>query len=618
MFSREAYSLRSLADIERFETEKTFEERCSFRSVYDIFLHGDKRFSLKSALTFLMTGEDGETPREISYGELLKGVTRSANFFHDLAGPRPGVAIMLPHLVDTHFALWGAETAGYALPINFLLQPNHIADLVRASGASVLVASGPSPQSDIWEKALAVSKLLPGLKLVQVSPSNVTVHESVIGWADSLADYDSSALTFEKPGKDDEVAAYFHTGGTTGAPKLVAHTHRNQIVAAYGGAILLETSEQDVIPHGLPLFHVAGSILCGLSMLMTGSRILIISPGGFRNTQIVQNMWKISQRFGVTITGGVPTVVADLLQVPLNGANISSFRIAISGGAPGPKSVIEQFEIKTGVTVHEVYGMTESGGLATVVPISAEPVIGSVGFRLPYTRTSIRKLLEDGSLGEECTPNEIGVLTLSGPNVTPGYRNREHDRETIRNGVLNTGDLAYADEDGRIYIAGRAKDLIIRSGHNIDPLMIEDAIQRHPAVLLAAAVGEPDRHAGEIPVCYVALKPDAVVGVEELRSFSEPLIAERPAWPKRYYIVDSIPVTAVGKIFKPELRVDAVRRFVSRTVNDAIGAEPAGIKVTTGGRRGMSVNVTLRDADVSLRSTVERTFEGYNFEFTMT
>jgi len=202
MFSREAYSLRSLADIERFETEKTFEERCSFRSVYDIFLHGDKRFSLKSALTFLMTGEDGETPREISYGELLKGVTRSANFFHDLAGPRPGVAIMLPHLVDTHFALWGAETAGYALPINFLLQPNHIAGLVRPSGASVLVASGPSPQSDIWEKALAVSKLLPGLKLVQVSPSNVPVHESVIGWADSLADYDSSALTFEKPGKD--------------------------------------------------------------------------------------------------------------------------------------------------------------------------------------------------------------------------------------------------------------------------------------------------------------------------------------------------------------------------------------------------------------------------------
>lgn len=615
MFSGEGHSLRNLADIERFETEKTFEERCGFRSVYDIFLHSAERFSQKPALTFLMTGEDSETPRDISYGDLLRGVTRAANFFHDLAGPRPGIAIMLPHLVDTHFALWGAETAGYALPVNFILQTNHVADLVRASGASILVALGPSPNSDIWEKALAVSKLLPGLKLVQVSPPNVAVHEGAIGWSASIAKYDADVLSFGKPGKDDEVAAYFHTGGTTGAPKLVAHTHRNQIVTAYAGAVMLGMSEADVIPHGLPLFHVAGTIPCGLSILMTGGRILILSPAGFRNTQIMKNMWKISQRFGVTITGGIPTVMGDLLQVPLNGADISTSRIAISGGASSSRSIVEQFERKAGVVVHELYGMTESGGLATVVPASAERVAGSVGFRIPYSHTSIRKLGEDGSLGDECAPQEIGVLTLSGPNVSPGYRNPEHNKQAISGGVLNTGDLAYTDDAGRIYIVGRAKDLIIRSGHNIDPLMIEDAIQRHPAVLLAAAVGEPDRHAGELPICYVTLKPDAEVSVEELRSFAEPLIAERPAWPKRYYIVDSIPVTAVGKIFKPELRVDAVRRFVSRTINEAIGADPAGIKVTIGGRRGMTVSVTLLNVDTSLRSTVEQTFEGYNFEF---
>ena len=545
-------------------------------------------------------------------------MTRAANFFHDLAGPAPGIAIMLPHLVDTHFALWGAETAGYALPINFLLQTDHIAHLVRASGATVLVALGPSPQSDIWEKAVAVSKLVPGLKLVQVSPPNVPVQEGAIGWSSSLAGHGPDTLTFGKAKKGDEVAAYFHTGGTTGAPRLVAHTHRNQIVAAFGGAVLLETSEKDVIPHGLPLFHVAGTITCGLSILMTGGRILILSPGGFRNPQIVRNLWKISQRFGATIAGGVPTVMAALLDVPLEGADLSSVRVAISGGAAAPKSVIEQFERKTGVLHHEVYGMTESGGLATVTPAAAERVVGSVGFRLPYTRTSIRKLEQDGSLGAECAPHEIGVLTLSGPTVTPGYRNSKDDGETIRNGVLNTGDLAYTDEDGRIYIAGRAKDLIIRSGHNIDPQMIEDAVQRHPAVSLVAAVGEPDRYAGELPVCYVALKPGAAVSVDELRSFAEPLIAERPAWPKRYYIVDAIPVTGVGKIFKPALRVDAVRRFVSQVVADAIGSEPVVIDVTAGGRRGMSVSVKLPDADASVRSTVERTLEGYNFDFTVT
>lgn len=262
--------------------------------------------------------------------------------------------------------------------------------------------------------------------------------------------------------------------------------------------------------------------------------------------------------------------------------------------------------------------MTESGGLATVTPTAAERVVGSVGFRLPYTRTSIRKLEQDGSLGGECAPQEIGVLTLSGPTVTPGYRNSQDDGETIRNGVLNTGDLAYADEDGRIYIAGRAKDLIIRSGHNIDPQMIEEAVQRHPAVSLVAAVGEPDRYAGELPVCYVTLKTGAAVSVDELRSFAEPLIAERPAWPKRYYIVDAIPVTGVGKIFKPELRVDAVRRFVSKAVADAIGSRPVVIDVTAGGRRGMSVSVKFPDPGASVRSTVERTLEGYNFDFTVT
>jgi fatty-acyl-CoA synthase len=616
MLARDDGRIRTLADVERFEREKPFEERCAFRSVYDIFVHGAQRFPDNLALTFLLSGSPDETPRDVSYRELLQGVTRAANFFRDIGGPSPGVAVMLPHLVDTHYALWGAETAGYALPINFLLQTDHVAHLVRASGASVLVALGPTPQLDLWEKAVAVSKFVPGLKLVQVSPPNVPVQDGAIGWGQSLARYDGNALTFGKPNAEDDVAAYFHTGGTTGTPKLVAHTHRNQIVAGYGGALMLEYSDKDVLPHGLPLFHVAGTIACGLSILMAGARILILSPGGFRNPQMVQQMWKISERFGATISGGVPTVMAALLNVPLDGADISSVRIALSGGAAAPKSVIREFEEKTGVRHHELYGMTECGGLATVMPAAAERVVGSVGVRLPYTRTSVRRLGPDGSLGEECPPHEIGVLTISGPTITPGYRGS--DGGTIRDGMLDSGDLAYTDEEGRIYIAGRAKDLIIRSGHNIDPQMIEDAVQRHPAVSVVAAVAEPDRYAGELPVCYVALKPGASASVDELRAFAEPLIAERPAWPKRYYIVDAIPVTGVGKIFKPELRIDAVRRFVSQAVSDAIRETAVVITVSAGGKRGMNVGVSLARDDAALRRKVEETLEGYSFDFTVT
>ena len=149
----------TLADVVRFETEKTLEQRYDARSVYDIFVKTAARHPDRTALTMLMTGADDETPRIVTYRQMLEGITRAANFFASLGGRGVGVAYILPSLVQTHFTLWGAETAGYAVPLNFLLQARNIADLVRASGAKVLVALGPHPQLDIWEKAVAVGRI---------------------------------------------------------------------------------------------------------------------------------------------------------------------------------------------------------------------------------------------------------------------------------------------------------------------------------------------------------------------------------------------------------------------------------------------------------------------------
>jgi fatty-acyl-CoA synthase len=609
------FPFRTLSDVKRFESEKTFEARCPWRSVYDVFSYCAERFSDDPALTVILTGEEDETPKNVSYRELLEGITRAANFFHDIAGPGAGVGIMLPHLPETQFALWGAETVGYALPINFLLQTAHIAHLLRSAEVKVLLALGPSPQSDIWEKAVAISELLPELKLVQVSPPGISALRGALHFSESLARYSGSKLSFGEPRAGDAVAAYFHTGGTTGAPKLAAHTHRNQIVASFGGAAMLQYSKTDVLTHGLPLFHVAGTIACGLAFFMAGGRILLLSPAGFRNPRMIQNMWRISRRYGATILGGVPTVLAALVDVPLGGVDVSGARLAITGGSSSPNSMVERFERKTGLKVHEIFGMTECGGLAAIAPAAAEPVTGSVGLRLPYTSISARKLQPDGSLGEECAVHEVGVLTIAGPTVSPGYKGIRDD-DTIRNGVVNSGDLAYSDEEGRIYIAGRAKDLIIRSGHNIDPQTIEEAVSRHPAVSLAAAVGQPDRYAGELPVCYVTLKPGMKATVEELRAFAEPLIPERPAWPKRYHVVDAIPVTGVGKIFKPELRVDSVRRFVMDAIEGAIGREVS-VAVSAGGKRGMAVSVVVPALDDALRERLRDVLEGYNFDYTI-
>ena len=608
------YSVATLKDVVRFETEKTLEQRYNARSVYDIFAKSASRHPDRTALTMLMTGADDETPRVVTYRQMLDGVTRAANFFASLGGPGAGVAYILPSLVETHFTLWGAEAQGYAVPINFLLQPQNIADLVRAADAKILVALGPHPQLDIWQKAVEVGKLLPDVKLVQVSLSDAPLPEGVFGFGPGLKAQDGNALTFGQARSGDDVAAYFHTGGTTGSPKLVTHTHRMQIAAGFGGTVLQDLSETDAITNGLPLFHVAATISCGLSFFIAGANVIVLSPAGMRNPVIIKNFWKIIERYRATVIGGVPTALAALLNVPVD-ADISSARYSISGASLLPRAVALQYQKMTGTAIHEILGMTETGGLVSIDPAPADPVLGSVGIRLPYTRVVVRKLAADGSLGEACAPHEVGVMTVSGPNVTPGYKDQSQNGSALRDGYLDSGDLAYTDEQGRLFIAGRSKDLIIRSGHNIDPVLIEDALQSHPAVALAVAVGQPDKHAGELPVCYVALKPGAQATADELRAFAEPLIAERPAWPKQIIVIDAIPVTSVGKIFKPQLRTDAVQRLVAQVVAEATGAADAVIDVAAGGKRGIDVKVVLPPAMAGQQAAVEKALDGYLFDY---
>jgi fatty-acyl-CoA synthase len=608
------YPIATLADVIRFENEKPFEQRYDARSVYDVFVKNAARHPDHTALTMVMTGEDDDKPRLVSYRQLLEGITRAANLFTSIGGSAPGVAYILPSLVETHFTLWGAETAGYAVPINFLLQAQNIAELIQASGASILVALGPHPQLDIWQKALAVRALIPDLKIVRVSVADALLPEGVIEFASALAVQDGKALVSGNTRRDDDVAAYFHTGGTTGSPKLVVHTHRNQIVAAFGASVLYDLGETDKLTNSLPLFHVGGAISVGLSCFLAGANVIVMSPSGMRNPLMVRNFWRIVARTGATVIGGVPTALAALLNVPVD-ADISSARFTITGASMLPRAVGEKIQAMTGTRIHEIIGMTETAGVLAVAPASGESVLGSVGYRIPYTDVVVRKLGADGFLGGPCAPHEIGVLTISGPHVTPGYRDPSHNASSLRDGWLDSGDLAYTDEEGRIFIAGRSKDLIIRSGHNIDPVVIESALEAHPAVALAAAVGLPDRYAGELPVCYVALRPGAHATAEELKAFAEPLIAERPAWPKHVIIIEAIPTTSVGKIFKPQLRSDAVQRVVAEEIVKAIGVDDLRVDVVAGGKRGFDVTVTLPVVHSAKQSAVEAALEGYLFDY---
>jgi fatty-acyl-CoA synthase len=602
------------ADITRLESEMTLQERLPERSVLDVFIAAAERDPDRTALTMLMTGAPDEQPRRVRYSELLGLVRRAANLFATLGGPRPTVAYMLPSLVETHATLWGAETAGVAVPINFLLQPEPITALLEAAGARILVALGPHPALDIWQKALALRDRVPGLTLLRVAPPDAPLEPGVLDFSAALMAQPGDRLVFGKPGRDDDIAAYFHTGGTTGTPKLVAHTHRGQLVAALGGVLMGGLTAADTSTGTLPLFHVGGTISGALSVFLAGAGLLIMSPAGLRNPAMVQGFWRLVAQYRATRVGAVPTSIGAVLGVPLQGADLSAIRVGFTGAASLPAAVGARFREVTGHALNEVYGMTEASGLIAMHTPGDSGGEGSVGWALPYTRVVVCKPGADGRPGPACAPLEVGVITVRGPHVSPGYRNPAHDAGVIEGGVLNSGDLGYTDDEGRLYIAGRAKDLIIRSGHNIDPLMIENALATHPAVALAAAVGMPDAYAGELPVCYVALKPGASASEDELQAYAQRTIGERPAWPKQIHIVEAIPLTSVGKIYKPQLRCDAAQRLVARVVREQCGVADARVQASEGGRRGLRVSVVVPEGARAKVAELERALAGYLFE----
>jgi fatty-acyl-CoA synthase len=521
---------------------------------------------------------------------------------------------MLPSLVETHVTLWGAETSGFAVPINFLLQPDSIAELLKASGAKILVALGPHPQLDIWEKALQLKSQIPGLILVRVSPPGDRVEEGVIDFGSALMAQPDDHLTFGEARGGNDVAAYFHTGGTTGVPKLVAHTHRSQLVAAFGGASMCGYSSSDILTATFPLFHVAGTIVAGLSVFMASAQMLIMSPAGLRNPAIVEGFWRLTAQYKATLVAGVPTALGAVLQTRVGECDISAVRAGLTGAALLPPAVGHQFTEVTGCTLFEILGMTEASGLISIDPACGDGAAGSVGWALPYTQVDVLRHNADATLGQACDVGEIGVIAISGDHVSPGYSDLKHNNNVFNDGVLNSGDLGYKDSQGRLYIAGRSKDLIIRSGHNIDPAMIENAMTTHPAVSVAAAVGMPDAYAGELPVCFIQLNEDAEVSVAELQAHAQSTIDERPAWPKKIHIIDTVPLTSVGKIYKPGLRCEAAKLRVTDLVHDEMGLGDANIDVVDGGARGMRVTVSVVEGEKSFVPALEQALAAYLFE----
>jgi fatty-acyl-CoA synthase len=357
------------------------------------------------------------------------------------------------------------------------------------------------------------------------------------------------------------VCALFHTGGTTGRPKLVQLTHGNQIHAAFGFAQVFGYDEHDVIVNGFPFFHVGGTITAGLSVLSAGGHVVVPSPYALRPPAVVQGYWRIVERLRATTVSGVPTSIAALTNSWRPGTDVARVRMAVTGGSVLPKAVGTRFEAVTGIRLFETYGMTESAAAIAFNPGRGMPIAGSVGFRAPYSETRIVSL--DPARPGACRANETGLVQVRGPQVFPGYLDPAHNAGTLSaDGWLTTGDIGYLTDDERLVLTGREKDLIVRSGHNIDPAAIEDVANQFEGVQISAAVAMPDEYAGEVPALFVVPQPGAAIDLAGLVRHLDANVHEPPARPRSVLMLDALPVTAVGKIFKPALRDLAIEEKV--------------------------------------------------------
>ncbi len=575
---------RTLADIRALEA-LPYATQIPARSPVGLIARAAALFPQRDALVFLPSGDLDLPPERVRYVQLLEQIHRAANLFRSLGvGPDDAVAILAPNIPSTHYALWGAQLAGRACPINYLLQPDHIAALLQASGARVIVALGPNSELDIWSTVRQVIALHP-LPVIAIGVPGAAPHDAM-DFATALRDQ-PAALAFDAAPHPDRIAACFHTGGTTGAPKLALHTQGNEAHTGWFAPAFYGFDESTVEINGFPLFHVAGAFVYGLALLAVGATQVLPTLTGMRNAGFVRNYWKFCEREGVTALACVPTVLATLSHTPVD-ADIASVRVAYTGGSPLPPELAAQFESRTGIPVRNILGMTECAGIISIEPFHAPRVPGSTGLPLPYAQVrAVRWTNDEVRLQQECASGETGVIVVRGPHVSPGYSDPARNAGMFQDGWLVSGDLGLIDAQGCVHITGRAKDVIIRGSHNIDPGLVEDAFLAHRAVAMCAVVGEPDAYAGELPVAYVMLRPGMEIDPAQLLAEVAPSVYERPAAPRRLTVLPSLPLTAIGKVYKPALRLLAIETRLA----ELLAPLGAPVRVTGEDRGGALVAV---------------------------
>jgi long-chain acyl-CoA synthetase len=469
----------------------------------------------------------------LTYADLARGSGQAAALLRE-AGVRGGdrVALMMPNVLAFPLLFYGALAAGaVVVPMNPLLKSREVAHYLGDSGASVILAWDAAAD----EAAKGAADL--GVQVIRVTEPDAHAllagRPPLSGWA-GCADGDDAVILY--------------TSGTTGLPKGAELTHANLLRnAEVTATTLLAAGPDDVVMGCLPLFHCFG-LTCGLNAAVLGGSSLALLPRFDPGAAL-----EMISREKVTIFEGVPTMYAALLHHPGRaGADLSSLRLCVSGGAALPVEILRGFEDAFGCPILEGYGLSETSPVASFNHPDRIRKPGSIG--TPVAGVQMR-LVDDA--GAVVAAGEVGEVAIRGHNVMKGYwANPDATAAAIPDGWFRSGDLARVDEDGYFFIVDRKKELIIRGGYNVYPREIEEALYEHPGVAEVAVVGIPHDSLGEEVGAAVALKPGASTTPDELRAFARDRVAAYK-YPRQVWLVDQLPKGPTGKILRREVRPPA-------------------------------------------------------------
>ena len=528
------------------------------KPVFWILEQAYKEFANKEALIFY--------DKRTTYEELYNSALYFAGALQSL-GVKKGdrVALLLPNCPAYPVAYYGTVKIGAIVAqFNPLYTERELEKLIDDAGAKVAVTLDVLAYkfNDIVAKRKIDKLIIAKLRHFLPFPLNLiaplkTLKEPKFKAPSGFEVYDFKSLIEKRltPSPVDidiyeDVAVFQYTGGTTGLAKAAMLTHRNIVCNTLQVVSWAHMAERgkEVVMCVLPFFHVYGMTV-GMNVGFYLGGTLVLEPR-FEVERVV----KLIEKYKVTLFPGVPTIYVAIYKYVSESSkkvDLSSVKFCLSGGAPLPVEVAEEFECLTGGKVREGYGLSESSPVTHANLPDAPPKKGSIG--IPVSDTCAK--IVDPETGEDMPVGEPGELCVKGPQVMKGYWNRpEETKKTLdKDGWLHTGDIAYMDEDGYFYIVDRKKDMIIAGGYNIYPREVEEVLYQHPKVLECAVIGVPDEYRGETVKAFIVLKPGETATAEEIIEFCRKHLAAYKV-PKLIEFMDELPKSAVGKVLRRILR----------------------------------------------------------------